>query len=81
MHGTPVCCDPLYGRFGGQLTEPMLRGGPPRRADAAVLSRIALHARRLTLDHPRTGERLTFAAPVPPDLQHLVERLRVLRAV
>lgn len=27
---------------------------------------IALHARRLTIDHPATGERITIEAPLPP---------------
>ncbi|MBL9023699.1 MAG: class I SAM-dependent methyltransferase [Myxococcales bacterium] len=31
--------------------------------------RPLLHARRLVLDHPRTGERVTFEAPVPDDLE------------
>jgi 23S rRNA pseudouridine1911/1915/1917 synthase len=32
----------------------------------AFSSGIALHARRLTVEHPTTGERLTFEAPLPP---------------
>lgn len=28
--------------------------------------RLALHARKLTLKHPSTGQRLTFEAPAPP---------------
>ncbi|MFO0748296.1 MAG: pseudouridine synthase [Myxococcota bacterium] len=32
------------------------------------LHRLALHAIRLDLDHPRTGARMTFRAPVPDDL-------------
>ncbi len=38
--------------------------------DRAVmrLPRQALHAWRLELPHPRTGERLALEAPLPPDL-------------
>ncbi len=36
----------------------------------------ALHARRLSVDHPRDGRRLTFEAPVPPALERLVRFLR-----
>ncbi|GIP38776.1 RNA pseudouridine synthase [Paenibacillus sp. J31TS4] len=33
------------------------------------LDRHALHAHRLGLVHPGTGERMTFTAPLPPDLE------------
>lgn len=36
---------------------------------AAGLTRQGLHARHLAFDHPRTGQRLSFLAPVPVDLQ------------
>jgi tRNA pseudouridine65 synthase len=32
------------------------------------LARLALHARALTFDHPASGERVTFVAPLPEDL-------------
>ncbi len=35
-----------------------------------------LHATRLCFDHPRTGERLCFDAPLPPDLSHYLDDLR-----
>lgn len=38
--------------------------------------RPALHARRLAFEHPRTGARLAFEAPLPADLQKLLARLR-----
>ncbi|TNF32221.1 MAG: pseudouridylate synthase [Deltaproteobacteria bacterium] len=36
--------------------------------DRFGLHRLALHAARLSFDHPVSGERLTVAAPVPEDL-------------
>jgi 23S rRNA pseudouridine1911/1915/1917 synthase len=45
------------------------------RGDEAILGRPALHAARLGFDHPRTGERLAFEAPLPPDLVALVASL------
>jgi 23S rRNA pseudouridine1911/1915/1917 synthase len=36
----------------------------------------ALHAFRLSFDHPRTGERMEFTAPLPDDMESLVEFLR-----
>jgi 23S rRNA pseudouridine1911/1915/1917 synthase len=40
------------------------------------IGRPALHAHRLRLRHPRTGEELEFTAPLPADLAALLERLR-----
>ena len=39
------------------------------------LPRLALHARRIEIDHPRTGERLRVDAPVPADLAEFLARL------
>lgn len=36
----------------------------------------ALHAYRLTIDHPTTGERLTFTAPPPEYFQALIKKLQ-----
>lgn len=47
--GHPVAGDPVYG---------------PARPKLGLEGQ-ALHAARLTLAHPRTGETMTFAAPVP----------------
>lgn len=47
--GHPVAGDPVYG---------------PARPKLGLEGQ-ALHAARLTLAHPRTGERMTFAAPAP----------------
>ena len=43
---------------------------------ALALDRPYLHAHRLAFDHPGTGERLTFASPLPADLQAVRHRLR-----
>lgn len=41
-----------------------------------TLPRPMLHAARLELSHPRSGERLTFEAPLPEDFCQWLERLR-----
>jgi 23S rRNA pseudouridine1911/1915/1917 synthase len=43
---------------------------------AAVAERPMLHACRLRLRHPRTGEQMTFETPPPDDFLHIWERLR-----
>jgi 23S rRNA pseudouridine1911/1915/1917 synthase len=57
--GHPVLGDPLYG------------GRHYRRLDPVPVpaGRILLHAHRLVLAHPRTGERLALVAPIPDDLR------------
>jgi len=42
--------------------------------------RQALHAFRLTLAHPRDGRELRFEAPMPDDMERLVDRLRLTPA-
>lgn len=41
-----------------------------------LIARPALHARRLSFEHPSTGETMSFESPVPADLGALLERLR-----
>ena len=45
---------------------------------AMAFPRQALHAHRLSFAHPIDGRKLTFEAPVPPDLNELLRRLRTL---
>ncbi|MCM1337349.1 MAG: RluA family pseudouridine synthase [Candidatus Amulumruptor caecigallinarius] len=44
-----------------------------------VCPRQALHARTLGFRHPRTGEEMDFSAPLPPDMEALIERWRNYR--
>ena len=63
--GLPITGDAVYGR------------GRRRAANTVPsLGRPALHAAVLGISHPRTEERLRFAAPLPPDLERLRAKLR-----
>ena len=65
--------DPVYGR----RRKPSARAlGEPAAAALAAFPRQALHAATLGFDHPVTGRRHAFEAPVPPDMQHLLDLLR-----
>jgi 23S rRNA pseudouridine1911/1915/1917 synthase len=44
--------------------------------DAPRLRRIALHAGALGFRHPASDEQLSFEAPLPTDMQQLVDALR-----
>ena len=36
----------------------------------------ALHAKKLTLTHPKSGERMTFECPLPEEFEKALELLR-----
>ncbi|MCI0343155.1 MAG: RluA family pseudouridine synthase [Planctomycetales bacterium] len=74
--GTPVCCDDLYGKTGRALYPSRVRGEAPDPAEAPLLSRVALHARRLRFRHPGTGAPVEVEAPVPEDLGRVLAELR-----
>jgi 23S rRNA pseudouridine1911/1915/1917 synthase len=46
------------------------------RAVLAAFQRQALHARKLTLEHPKTGETLSWEVPMPDDMVDLLAALR-----
>lgn len=71
--GHPILCDRLYGGH-AQITRAELVGGA---ADDTLplLTRQALHARRLALIHPITAEPLAMEAPIPDDMQIVLDAL------
>jgi tRNA pseudouridine65 synthase len=46
-------------------------------ADRYGLCRLALHAARVTLPHPRTGDPMQLTAPVPEDLRAPLEKIGI----
>lgn len=71
--GTPVLADPVYSRGVSELLNrfPHLAPG---------LGRQMLHARRLTIAHPATGQKLTLRAPWPDDFLFLFRELTRLES-
>ncbi len=68
----PLVGDPVYG---GRLRI------PPHASEALDetlrrFKRQALHALRLTFDHPNSGETVSWSAPLPNDMTHLLSVLR-----
>ena len=62
--GHPLVGDPVYGKS--------------RRSALALLNvfkRQALHAARLSLQHPDNGETMTWEAALPPDFAQLLDAL------
>jgi 23S rRNA pseudouridine1911/1915/1917 synthase len=69
--GHPIVGDATYGgRALARIKDPELLGL------CQALGHQALHAVRLSLRHPKTGESLTFVATPPPELRALAARLR-----
>ena len=46
-------------------------------SETDLIARPALHALSLTFTHPSSGERVTFSAPYPEDMQQLLGKLRL----
>jgi 23S rRNA pseudouridine1911/1915/1917 synthase len=66
--GHPLVGDPVYGRSGkthGKLLKDL------------QFHRQALHAAEIEFTHPVTKNRLSFASPMPPDMQELFNALGV----
>jgi 23S rRNA pseudouridine955/2504/2580 synthase len=68
--GHPIVGDPKYGDF--ELNKQFARG---EGLAGLRFGRMFLHARRLSFDHPASGERLTLEAPLPPECVTLTTRL------
>ena len=68
----PLLGDPVYG---GRLAIPA-GTSPALEEMLRNFRRQALHARRLALTHPETGERMDWQVPPPKDMQELIAVLR-----
>ncbi len=76
--GCPVLCDRQYGGR-KQITLGEIRGEP--EPTPVLLDRQGLHALKLGFDHPESGERITIEAPLPEDLERVVDELRSSRGL
>lgn len=69
-NGFSIVCDPLYS--GNQkpvrLSEIKRNWRGDEFEESPLLSRLALHAYKITFAHPKTGEQMTFTAPYPKDM-------------
>ncbi len=73
--GHPVIGDPDYGRAFASKAN---RLPPLLREKVRAFPRQALHARLLEFRHPGTHIPMRFEAPLPPDMEELVEGFRSL---
>ena len=71
--GFPIIGDPLYGsrnKFSRGSSE-------EQKKIISNFKRQALHAEELQLHHPSSGELLSFKAPIPSDMQTLLNQIKV----
>ena len=78
--GHPILCDRMYGG-GKTVTKEELRNEVPfsltenKPEGTVLLGRQALHASKLTFIHPVTEEELSVTAPLPEDMQSVLDCL------
>ncbi|MDZ4688936.1 MAG: RluA family pseudouridine synthase [Planctomycetaceae bacterium] len=74
----PVVADRLYeGHAALKLSD--LVEDVPSENDEVFIDRQALHALRLCFDHPVTGERMQFEAPIADDITRALDAVRTHR--
>lgn len=74
----PIVADDLYG---GKVVYPWQIEDRQPAPENPLLARTALHAWRLELTHPATGEPMAFEAPMPDDMRTFLEALRRYRRI
>ncbi len=72
----PIVADDMYG---GKIVYSWQIEDRPAVPEQPLMARCALHAWRLELTHPTTAQRMHFEAPLPDDMQHLLDALRTWR--
>jgi len=72
----PIVADDMYG---GRLVYPWQLADTEPAVQQPVISRVALHAHTLEFKHPKTDEMVKFEAPLPEDMQNLLDMLRKYR--
>jgi len=72
----PIVADDMYG---GSVVYPWQLADAEPAVQQPAISRVALHAHMLEFKHPETDEMVKFEAPLPEDMQNLLDMLRKYR--
>lgn len=82
-NGLSIVCDPLYS--GNQkplrLSDIKRNWHGDVEEERPLLSRLALHAYKIEVKHPVTGEAMTFTAPYPKDMEATRKQLAKIYGV
>lgn len=78
--GYPLAVDALYGRrpafYLSEIKGKAYKTGKFSGEERPLMERTSLHATRLRLDHPATGERMEFQCELPKDFNAVLVQLR-----
>ena len=78
--GYPLAVDALYGKRASFLLSEIkgksYKAGKHSDEERPIMERTSLHAARLKLDHPATGERMEFSMELPKDFAAVLNQLR-----
>jgi len=78
--GYSLAVDALYGRraafYLSEIKGKTYKTGKHTEEERPLMERTSLHAARLRLDHPATGERMEFKTELPKDFAALLKQLR-----
>jgi len=72
----PIVADDMYG---GKLVYPWQLKDEETAVEEPVISRFVLHASTIEFKHPTTEKIVKFEAPLPEDMQNLLDMLRKYR--
>jgi len=72
----PIVADDMYG---GKVVYLWQLRDQQAQIEEPIMGRVALHAWKLRISHPSTGKIMLFEAPLPDDIQNLLEMLRLYR--
>jgi 23S rRNA pseudouridine1911/1915/1917 synthase len=74
----PIVADDMYG---GKLIYPWQLADDEPVVQEPIISRVALHAFSIEFKHPVTEKMVEFQAPLPQDMQNLLNALRKYRKI
>jgi 23S rRNA pseudouridine1911/1915/1917 synthase len=78
--GYPLAIDSMYGRKGefflSDVKHKKFKLSKDAGVERAIMSRSTLHAYKLTINHPTSGEKVTFFAEIPKDFDAVVSQIR-----
>jgi 23S rRNA pseudouridine1911/1915/1917 synthase len=76
----PILGDSVYGGGEGFFLSQIKRGYRLKGEEKPLLNRTALHAWRLAIVHPATGQLVTFEAELPKDMKVVLNYLRKFKS-
>jgi 23S rRNA pseudouridine955/2504/2580 synthase/23S rRNA pseudouridine1911/1915/1917 synthase len=78
--GYPLAVDALYGRraafYLSEIKGRKYKSGKFTDEELPMMERTSLHAARLRIDHPVTGERMEFKTELPKDFAAILTQIR-----